>query len=266
MIQNLRFIGLLIKLKLSHMMLFRLSFFGAFFADGILFLMQLLAFQVIYSQVDSIGGWNRGQMIIFIGTFSLINALNMIFFFFGIISIPEKINSGNLDQYITKPVNPLLRLTFESVDPGSIPLLIFSILIVSYGISVSQIQITIPLMLGYIILVFLMTLLWYDMELILRSFSFFFIIVSDIDPFERLEGNLMSLNFKIPGVVYKGIYKILFYFVLPYGIMSTIPTQFLSGVLTFPELILGMGTVFIFTAFALWFWKLGLRHYRSASS
>ena len=262
----LRFVGLLIKLKLSHMMMFRLSFFGAFFADGILFMMQLLSFQVIYSQVESIGGWSRGQMIIFIGTFSLINALNMIIFFFGVAGIPEKINSGNLDQYITKPINPLLRLTFESVDPGSIPLLILSILIVCHGVSVSQVLITFPIILGYVILILLMTLLWYDMTLILRSLSFFFILVSDIDPFAKIEGNLMSLNFRIPGVLYKGAFKILFYFVLPYGIMSTVPTQFLSGMLTFPELIPALCIVFLFTIFALWFWKFGLRHYRSASS
>ena len=88
--RNFKFIATLIQMKLSHMMVFRLSFFGAFFVDGSLFLLQLLMFKAIYTQVDSIGGWTQGQMLIFVGTFSLINALNMVIFFFGVIGIPDR--------------------------------------------------------------------------------------------------------------------------------------------------------------------------------
>ena len=76
-IKNLRFIFTLLKLKFSRMMVFRFDFFGAFFVDSSLFILQLLMFEAIYSSVDSIGGFRRGDMIIFIGTFSLINAINI---------------------------------------------------------------------------------------------------------------------------------------------------------------------------------------------
>ncbi len=266
MIRNLRFIGLLIKLKLTHIMMFRLSFFGAFFVDGSLFVMQLLAFQVIYSHVDSIGGWGRGQMLIFIGTFSMINGLNMLIFFFGVAEIPNKIRDGQLDHYLTKPVNALMRLTFESVDPGSLPLILLSSGIVVYGISVAGISVTIPLMFLYIALVLLMTLQWYDLEIILRTLSFFFIAANAIDPINRLEGSLLSLNFKIPGIIYKGFFKVLFYFVLPYGVMATVPTQAITGTLTLLGFLYALGIVVLFTAFTLWFWRYGIRHYKSASS
>ena len=89
-IKNLRFIFTLLKLKFSRMMVFRFDFFGAFFVDSSLFILQLLMFEAIYSSVDSIGGFRRGDMIIFIGTFSLINAINMTIFFFGTYDIPRK--------------------------------------------------------------------------------------------------------------------------------------------------------------------------------
>jgi len=263
MIKNLKFILLLIKLKLSRMMVWRLSFFGAFFADGTLFLVQLLTFQVIYSQVESIGDWGRGQMIIFVGTFSMINALNMLIYFFGVINIPEKIKNGDLDQYLTKPVNPLLRITFENVNPGSFPLVILSALIITYGIRTTGIEVSFPLVLGYSCMVLLMTLLWYDMEVILRTIPFLVISANGI---MQLEGHLLEMNFRVPGVLFKGIFKVIFYFFLPYGIMSTIPTQLLSGMLTAPALIHSLCIVVLFTAFTLWFWNFGLRHYKSASS
>ena len=97
-------------------MVFRFDFFGAFFVDSSLFILQLLMFNSIYSHVDSIGGWQQGEMLIFIGTFSLINAINMTIFFFGIYDIPRKIQEGELDYYITKPLDPLFRLTFENIN------------------------------------------------------------------------------------------------------------------------------------------------------
>ncbi len=121
---NLKFISELIKFRLSHIMTFRLGFFAPFFINTSYFLVQLFAFEAIYGHVDSIRGWGHGEILIFIGTFSLIDALNMTICFFGVISIPEKIQTGELDLYLTKPVNPLLRITFEKVDPGAIPLLI----------------------------------------------------------------------------------------------------------------------------------------------
>jgi len=263
MTKNLRFILLLIKFKFTRMMAFRFSFWGAFFADGSLFLIQLLTFETIYSQVDSIGGWNRGQMIIFVGTFSIINALNMLIYFFGIVDLPGKIRRGDLDHYLTKPINPLLRLTFENVNVGSIPLVIMSILIVCYGVNISGIQVSFLLGLGYAAFVLLMTLLWYDMELILRTIPFLVISANGI---MRLEDLMLELNFKVPCVLYKGVFKLIFYFLLPYGIMSTVPTQFITHSIDGRGVGVSIFTVIVFTVFALWFWKFGLKHYQSVSS
>lgn len=261
--KNLRFILLLIRFKFTRMMAFRFSFWGAFFADGSLFLIQLLTFETIYSQVDSIGGWDRGQMIIFVGTFSIINALNMLIYFFGVVDIPGKIRRGDLDQYLTKPINPLLRLTFESVNIGSVPLVIMSILIVCYGVSVLGIQVSFALGLGYTAFVLLMTLLWYDMELILRTIPF---LVTSANGIMRLEDLMLEFNFKVPGVLYKGVFKFIFYFILPYGIMSTVPTQFITHNIDMISICISILTVIVFTVFALWFWKFGLKNYKSASS
>jgi len=186
-----------------------------------------------------------------------------VIYFFGVVNIPGKIREGALDLYLTKPGNTLLRLTFEEVSLGSSPLILLSAAIIFWGVKVTGARVSFGLLLGYTGMVLLMTLLYYDMELILRTIPFFVISASSI---ERLEGDMLTLNFKIPGVIYKGFFKILFYFVLPYGVMATIPTQLLSRAYTVQGLLYGVGITAVFTAFALWFWRFGLRHYKSASS
>lgn len=261
--KNFRFIFTLFKMKLSRMMMYRLSFFGATIVDGSLFLLWLLMFNAIYSQVDSIGGWNKGQMIIFVGTFSLLNAINMTIYFFGVIGIPGKIKSGELDHYLTKPINPLLRITFENINLGSAPLIFFSLGIISYGLHLTEIIITVETALLYTLFILLMAILLYDMEVIIRTIPFF---VTSATSIEKLEGATMDLCMRVPGVLFNGIFKVLFYFILPYGIMATIPTQILTSSISDTMIVMPAIIVMFFTVFTQWFWLFGLKHYKSASS
>lgn len=261
--RNLKIMYMLMKMKLQRNMAYRLSFFGVCFADGSLFLMQILMFSAIYSQVGSIGGWNKHQMLFFIGTFSLLNALNMALYFFGVISIPHKIKSGELDLYVTKPVNTLFHLSFENIDIGSVPLVFASIGIVIYAAAGMDTRVTVLTVIGYIFLILIMLVLYYDMEVILRTFPFFVIQSASI---ERFEEGLLSLCMRIPGILFKGAFKMLFYLVLPYGIMATIPTQFFSGILSPAGFIYSVAVVVVFTVFTIAFWKFGLKNYKSTGS
>jgi ABC-type uncharacterized transport system, permease component len=261
--RNTKLIVELIKLRFHHIMMFRLGFFGPFFVDSSLFLIQLLVFQAIYSKVDRIGTWGKGEMIIFIGTFSMVNAINMVIFFFGVITIPDKIKNGEIDLYLTKPVSPLLRLTFESANPGSIPLLAFSIVIVMYGIRIGKFKITAAGVLMYLFWIVLMTVLWYELEVIIRSISFYVVSIANIS---KVEEAVMDLCMKIPGVVFKGVYKLLFYCILPYGIIATFPTLSLTGRNSFQMYVFGIGIVIIFGIITAALWKIGLKRYNSVSS
>lgn len=261
--RNLRFILTLFKLKLSRVMMYRLSFFGATFVDGSMFLLWLLMFDAIYSQVDSIGGWSKGQTVVFLGTFSLLNAINMTIYFFGVIGIPGKIKSGDLDHYLTKPISPLLRITFENINIGSAPLILLSMGIIAYGMRLAGISASINTLLLYILFIILMAILYYNMELIIRTIPFFVISAISV---EELEGAVFELCMRVPGVLFKGIFKLVFYFILPYGIMATIPAQIITNSASGAMLAGSVVIVAVFTVFAQWFWRLGLKHYKSASS
>ena len=66
--------------------------------------------------------------------------------------------------------------------------------------------------------------------------------------------------------MYKKALKVIFYFVCPYGIMATIPTQAITRTLTPLGLGYAIGITALFTILALWFWRFGMRRYKSASS
>lgn len=267
MIKNLkkngRVLRELVLLRFHGLMVFRLDFFGPFFVDGSLFMIQLMAFAAVYSNVDQIGGWGIGEMILYIGTFSLLNAVNMTIYFFGVNGIPGKVRSGELDLYLTKPVSPLFRLSFENISPGSVPLVLMSICIIAYGAGHLQGAITGKAIAAYLFWIAVMQILYYEMEVIIRSVSLYIVSTARM---EQLEEAGISLCMKLPGIAFYGVYKVIFYLILPYGVMATLPVQSLIGEMDLQLACYGIFIVLLFSLLTGVIWKKGLRHYNSASS
>lgn len=261
--KNMCILRELIYLRFHGLMVFRLDFFGPFFVDGSLFLVQLLAFAAVYSNVEAIGSWGMGEMIIYVGTFSLLNAVNMTLYFFGVSAIPYKVRSGELDLYLSKPVSPLFRLTFEKISPGSIPLIIMGVCIILYGVGVSDMELSGGRIAAYIFWLFIMEILYYEMEVIIRSVSLYVVSMARM---EQLEEAGLELCMKLPGIAFYGIYKVIFYLLLPYGIMATLPVQSLIGEMGWRLALYGAAVVAGFTLLTCVMWKNGLRRYNSASS
>lgn len=261
--KNMHVLRELFCLRVHGLMVFRFDFFAPFFVDGSLFLIQLLAFYAIYSNVDAIGSWGKGEMILYIGTFSLINALNMTIYFFGVNSIPYRVRSGELDLYLSKPISPLFVLTFENISPGSVPLVIMSICIIAYSVHMMNMKLTIVMIAGYVFWLIIMTILYYEMEVIIRSISLYIVSMARM---EQIEEAGIDLCMKLPGIAFYGVYKIIFYLILPYGIMATLPVQSMIGEMNLQTAVYGIGIVALFSVITAVLWKQGLKHYNSASS
>ena len=202
-------------------------------------------------------------MILYRGNFSLLNAVNMTLYFFGVNGIPDKVRSGELDLYLTKPVSPLFRLSFENISPGSVPLMIMSICIIAYGAAMSKVQVTALRVLEYLFWLLLMGILYYDMEVIIRSVSLYVVSMARM---EQLEDAGINLCMKLPGIAFYGVYKFIFYLLLPYGIMATLPVQSMIGDMDYKLAMYGILVVVLFSAGACLMWKKGLKRYNSASS
>lgn len=220
-------------------------------------------FSIIYSQVGTFGGWTLAHMVIFVGTFTILDAVYMSTYFFGVINIPERIRSGSLDLYLVKPASTLFMVSVDNLDLGSILLTVPGILMVAWGVRDLGIRLTFGAVAGYILLLVVMYFLMYCLMVILRVPAFWLV---RINTFQEFENSLVEFSFRIPGVVYRGVWKLLLYVVLPYGLMATIPAQFITGGMHLRHWLLVGGVAAGFWAITILLWRQGLRHYGSASS
>ncbi len=109
------------------------------------------------------------------------------------------------------------------MNPGSLLSTTSGIMIVTYGVIKGDVTITFGKIIGYIFLIALMELLFYDLLLLVRVSAFWLVRINSI---QEAENALVEFCFRVPGVVFKGISKAIFYVIIPYGIIATIPTQF----------------------------------------
>lgn len=254
---------MLMKVRMNRGMMYSFNFWTAFITDLSLFVLQIVMFSAIFLQVETLNGWNVNQMIVFIGTFTILDAAYMATYFFGVLTIPEKIRTGGLDTYIVRPVNTLFYVSFEHIDLGSAVLIIPGIMMVAYGVGMLGVAMTVWRVLGYVFLLSIMYLLMYTLMIIIRTLAFRFV---KIDAFCEIENELVNFSFRIPGVVFSGLWKLLFFVFLPYGLMATIPTQFLTDVMDGRYWMLTLAVSAAFWGFCIFLWKRGLRRYGSASS
>lgn len=253
----------LFKIRLSREMIYSFNFLTTLFVDGIFFLIQMLAFTTIFLNVDSVNGWTKHHMIIFIGTFTILDGVYMATYFFGVLSLSDKIRNGELDFYITKPANALLLISFENINLGSLFISLPGIAMVIYGAVNLEIEINIMRIIGYLFLLSLMYILMFNLMVIIRCASFWFTKVENIN---KLENELVNFSFRVPGIMYRGISKMIFYFILPYGLIATIPTEFLTDTMNIWEWFIAIGVFILFILIRRAIWRNGLGRYSSASS
>lgn len=257
----LRLIIILMKFKLSRSMIYSFNFWIAFFVDFLLFVFQILAFASIFRFIDTINGWTLNQMFIFMGTFSIVDSITMGTWFFGLLSIPGKIRTGFLDIMIVKPMDTQFYLSFESFNPGSLFGIITGALMVLYGMINGGFSATPTRIAGYILLVIMMNAIMYSLFLMVRTLAFFFV---KIEAITQAEDSLVEFAFRIPGTAFRGLSKFIFMVLIPYGLIATVPTEFITNLLDIHEWAAVIGITLFFTIASRRFFKFGLSRYSSA--
>jgi len=236
------------------------SFWAAFFVDTTVFLVQVGVFSVIYRNVESLNGWGPWETIFFVGTFTLIDALYMGTFFFGVLRIPELIRTGELDIYLCKPTDSLLHVSFSRADPGSLVLVLPAILLIVRAAAGMGWTFSLPDLLAYAVAIALMLTLFFNLMILMRVAAFKWVRLEGL---QELEGSLVETGFRVPSRVWQGGFRILFCVILPDGLIAGFPTEAFLGNLGAIQWIETLGIVLGFGLLARLMWNWGLRHYSS---
>lgn len=228
-------------------MLGKLIRFGMFF----LFVYYLV------SNTKLLAGYTLAQTIIFYMTFNIIDTASQLLFR-EVYRFRQLVISGELDTILVKPYHPFLRILIGGVDILDVIILVVYIVIAGFFITQLPAFSFIQILL-YISLLINALLIATSFHIAVLALG---ILTTEVDHTIMIYRDMTRLG-TFPIDIYKQPIRFLFTFVVPIGIMVSIPVKSLLDVLTFPWYAASFAFGILSVVIALQFWDYALRKYQS---
>lgn len=209
--------------------------------------------------IKTLAGYNFNQVAFFFLTFNFIDILAQ-FFFREAYRFRPLIVSGDFDLILVKPMNCLFRVLMggaDVIDLITIPPLIIALYYVG-----SLLHPNILLVISYLLLVVNGLLVATAFHIFVLAFG---IITFEIDHMMMIYRDFVSLG-RIPVDIYREPVRSLLTFLIPVGIMVTLPAKALMGLASTAGVLLSFGIGILLFFLSLRFWHFALKRYTSASS
>lgn len=259
MINYLKIIMKIIKVKFLSCYEYRVDFFTGLISSLIVQISNILFLYIIFSKIPKINGWSLYETALLSFSVSLtIDFYKLIFA--GLHYFPDYyVKRGHLDTILLKPINELMFIILEGILFTKISGIIVDIIILFIGVSKAGYGISEFLIL--IITSFVCSLVMGALVIIFCYISFF---TTEVFEAIKIIANLCEFS-KYPATIYPKIIGKLFTYILPLFLAGIIPVSFFknSSITIFIIPIL-MSLVIIALALALW--KKGLKAYQSSGS
>lgn len=209
--------------------------------------------------IKSLAGYNLNQVAFFFLTFNFIDIVSQ-FLFREVYRFRPLVVSGSFDLVLVKPVSALFRALMggaDLLDFLTIPPLIVALFLLAKSLVPTPLQVF-----YYFVLVLNGLLIAAAFHIAVLSLG---IITLEIDHIIMIYRDLTNLG-RFPIDIYKEPLKGILTYLIPVGIMISLPAKALLGLVSFKgfifSLIFGLLLLFI----SLRFWRFALKRYTSASS
>jgi ABC-2 type transport system permease protein len=208
---------------------------------------------------STLAGYTSNQIIFFFLTFNLIDVITQ-FLFREVYNFRPMIVNGDFDLVLVRPISALFRVLMGGADVTdliTIPPLI--ILATYFG---ALLHPTFYQTIIYLVLLANGFLIATAFHIIVLSFA---IVTLEVDHTTMIYRDLTSLG-RLPVDIYQQPLRAFLTYLIPVGIMITLPAKAAMGLVGPGEIILAffVGAVALFIAFS--FWNYALTKYSSASS
>ncbi|MBI5031345.1 MAG: ABC-2 family transporter protein [Chloroflexi bacterium] len=225
---------------------------------------SVLGLVILFGQVETIQGWSFSATLALLGTYLTISALR------GLVIGPSldalagmdgEVWSGQFDFTLLRPVNVQFLASVRHWQPLALVDLVLGLSVL--GISVNQLGQTLTLanLLSFLIalgvgIAILYSILLAFSGLVFASPGFLFTWIFDA----------IFQMARYPVELYPGWLRLVLMWIVPVGVMTTIPAQALTGGLPSSVLIASIGLAVILLIGASTLFRYGVSRYVSASS
>lgn len=223
---------------------------------------ELLSLSIIFSNTETIGGWDFGELIALLGVFRLVHTLMIALIWPNTEKFNQSIRDGSMDYTLLQPINSMFLVTFSRITIWRAWDLILAAILITVGINMSGATTTLLNILTFMLLTISGAIIIYSLWIVLIALTFWF---------TKFDNNVTILQAlldagRYPVTVYPVWLRILVTFVIPIAVATTVPLQGLRGDLNLSRVLMFVAIGLVSFLIASQVWKAGLKQYSGASS
>jgi ABC-2 type transport system permease protein len=258
----LRLFGVQLRASLQVTMQYRAEFFVAMFVTAFYVFWNVVPMFVLWAQRSMIAGWSLEEAALVTAWFTFLRAILDGAVQPSLQAVIEHIRKGTLDFVLLKPADAQFLVStarfeiFNFVDAtAAVALAVWALRRLHRVPSAGQIATA-------LVLTVAAAALLYALAILVISAAFYVVRLANLI---YLFNSVFDAA-RWPSSVFRGVWRVLFTFVVPLALMTTYPALALLGRLDGGTAARALGGAAIFVLVARAVWKRSIGHYRSASS
>jgi ABC-2 type transport system permease protein len=256
---------LMIRNSLIREMNFKANFLLWMVVEFLWFVGQIIFLEVLYANVDSIGGWSKWECVLLVGTHQITSQIFQAFFYVNLSELPELIRTGRLDLMLLLPVDAQFAVSTRKFGMDNIVNALVGVAIVIFSLAKLHV-IPSAVQIGLFgVAVGFGVAIHYAVLFGLATVAFWIVRAQGL-----IYGYFNVFNIaRFPNTVFPlSVFKVIFTYFIPVMIVANVPARTLARAMEQPWsglAQLAAATLFIVAA-TRGFWLFALRRYSSASS
>ncbi len=256
-----------LRINVMNELQYRANFFLQILESLVALATGLIVLSLIFSQTSALDGWSRPQLLAVLGVFTMVGGVIKFAIEPNMGRIMADIREGTFDYVLTKPIDSQLFVSVREFRLWQLTDVFVGAAVVVWAAQSSDgsggDNVTgSGAALGFLVSLVAGALMIYCVWLILTTGAFWFV---RMEMLEELFTGLYRAG-QYPVGIYPGWLRAGLTFLIPIGFAVTVPSEALTGRLTWSRLVLAVGFVVFLMALTRAIWTWGVRNYSGASA
>jgi ABC-2 type transport system permease protein len=251
-----------LRLSLMVALQYRVDFLMDITVEAFWTVAAILPLFVVFRHTTSLAGWSLSDALAVSGVFTLFQGVMESIISPSFALLLEQVKKGAFDFVLIKPVDAQFLASTGKLQPWRALNVLVGLLLVAYSALHAQSPVSAWRVLFFLAMLVLGLLLFYALWLILASAVF---VVKRLDNLTYLLVSIFDAG-RWPRSAFRGVFRLVFTFVIPIALMTSFPAEALLGRLSVMDALLSVAITCAMLVASRMVWTAALLRYGSASS
>ncbi|MHC1784403.1 MAG: ABC transporter permease [Anaerolineaceae bacterium] len=260
--RSLRLLPALFKINLQMILAYRADTIVNLLMEILTLGWEILSLSIIFSNTQTLAGWNLGELVALLGVFHLVNALMFVLIWPSTEKFNQSVRDGTFDYTLLQPADSMFMVTFSRMVIWRVWDILLGLVLIIFGFQMSGIAAASVNLVSFLVLAVSGTIILFSLWIVLIAATFWF---TKFDNNVTILQSLLDTG-RYPSMIYPLWLRVIITFIVPIAVATTIPLQALRGDLTSLQVLMFLAISAASFLAASRIWKAGIKKYSGASS